>query len=192
MHDEDIGAAVYISKRRGNRHLASYVSVPVASRVALDLGASAGGFTTALLARGVNRVYAADTGIGQLVGRLRNDARVVNLEGHNLGLLDTTVVPESVELVTVDLSFLALAETVPQLERIRPSRDADLVALVKPTFELRRAGLAPSEADVVEAVDLATRAVQAASWTVLGHCMAPTTGRRGAREAFLHGRRRAG
>jgi 23S rRNA (cytidine1920-2'-O)/16S rRNA (cytidine1409-2'-O)-methyltransferase len=168
------------------------LAVPVAGRIALDLGASAGGFTTALLARGARRVYAVDAGVGQLLGRLRIDPRVVNLEGHNLGLLDTKIVPEVVELVTIDLSYLALAEAFPELERIRLHQAAHVIALVKPTFELGRACLASAEDDMLEALDLASRAAEAAGWTVVAHCTALATGRRGAREIFFHARRRKG
>lgn len=68
---------------------------------------------------------------------------MVNLEGHNLGELDDQVVPEPIGLVAVDLSYLALAEAIPQLERLSMAGDADLVALVKPTFELHRPALLP-------------------------------------------------
>ena len=75
-----------------------------AGRVALDLGAAAGGFTTVLLELGAVRVYAVDAGHGQLLGSLRADPRVVNLEGTNLGELTPGLVPEPVDLVSVDLS----------------------------------------------------------------------------------------
>ena len=103
--------------------------VRVADRVAADVGASAGGFTTALLDRGARRVYAIDVGVGQLVGRLRADDRVVNLEGHNLGSIDRHHVPERVDLVTIDLSYLAVADALPQIEALDIAVDADLVAL---------------------------------------------------------------
>ena len=126
------------------------LSVPVAGGVALDVGASAGGFTTALLARGARRVYAVDAGVGQLLGRLRADPRVVNLEGLNLGVLDTARVPELVDLVTLDVGYLSLVRAIPQLERVPLRPTTHLVALVKPTFELHRATLASSDHDVIE------------------------------------------
>ena len=110
--------------------------VTVEGRVALDLGASAGGFTSVLLARGVIRVYAVDAGHGQLLGSLRQDPRVINLESTNLARLDSKLVPEVVELVTVDLSFTALAVAIPQLDPALLGQKAELVALVKPMFEL--------------------------------------------------------
>src|SRR5207248_8695281 len=88
--------------------------VSVAGRVALDVGAAAGGFTRALLAAGARRVYAVDAGYGQLLGSLRQDPRVVNLEATNLGELSVDLIPDQVELVTLDLSYLALAAAVPQ------------------------------------------------------------------------------
>src|SRR5579885_3286776 len=103
-------------------------AVEVAGRVALDVGASTGGFTVALLEAGAARVYAVDAGFGQLLGRLRQDARVVNLERTNLAALE---LPEPIDLVTVDLSYLSIALAAPQLPRA-----PELIALVKPMFEL--------------------------------------------------------
>jgi 23S rRNA (cytidine1920-2'-O)/16S rRNA (cytidine1409-2'-O)-methyltransferase len=170
-------------------HALDNLHVPVASRVAVDLGASAGGFTSALLDRGALRVYAVDVGVGQLVGRLPNDPRVVNLEGHNLATLDRALVPDVVGLTTMDLSYLAVSDALPQLAGLDLETHADLVALVKPTFELHAATLARSNEDVSRAIEHVQRAMVSLGWHVRGRCDAPATGRRGAREAFVHGRR---
>lgn len=164
------------------------LEVPVAGRVAVDLGANAGGFTTALMDRDVARVYAVDVGVGQLLGRLRSDARVVNLEGHNLAMLDGSLVPDVVGVVTIDLSYLPASDALGQLDGLAFEPRADLVVLVKPTFELRAAALARGDDDVQRAVDLVMRAMAHRGWEALGQCPAPATGRRGAREVFLHGR----
>jgi len=165
--------------------------VQIAGRVAADIGASAGGFTTALLARGAARVYAIDAGVGQLVGRLRADERVVNLEGHNLGSITRQHFTEPVDIVTVDLSYLAVADAVPQLEALQFAPDADLLALVKPTFELRqgRPPLAPGQLHA--ALRRATDEVNAGSWRVVATCQSVVTGARGTTEFFIHARRQA-
>ena len=115
--------------------------VSVTGRVALDVGASTGGFTRVLLTAGATRCYAVDVGHGQLLGSLRCDSRVVNLESTNLGDLNRRLVPEVIDLITMDLSYLSLASAVPQLDRIAIADDADLVVLVKPMFELRVASV---------------------------------------------------
>lgn len=166
------------------------LGVPVDGRVAVDVGASAGGFTTALLDRGARRVYAIDVGIGQLVGRLRADPRVVNLEGHNLARLDRSVIPDVVGLVTMDLSYLPASEALGQLADLTVELSADLVVLVKPTFELRSPTLVRDDEDIRRAVKQVARAMIRLGWHARGQCDAPTTGRRGAREVFLHARRR--
>ena len=159
--------------------------VVVAGRVALDAGAAAGGFTTVLLDRGATRVYAVDAGHGQLLGSLRQDPRVVNLEGTNLGSLDRSLVPDPVEVVTLDLSYLSLADAVVQLEAVDVA-GADLVALVKPMFELHL-DHAPTDPESVDAAVAAARAgVEAAGWRVAGSMTSPVTGSRGAAEALLH------
>jgi len=160
-------------------------SVSVTGRVALDVGAAAGGFTRALLARGARRVYAVDAGHGQLAGSLRVDPRVVDLEATNLGELDRRLVPEPVELVTIDVSYLALAAAVPQLGRVELTRGAGLVALVKPQFELGLAQPPTDRAGLAEALDRATAGIEAAGWRVVGRIESPLRGSGGAVEFFV-------
>ena len=114
------------------RHALRAFAVPIAGRVALDVGAAAGGFTRLLLEAGAARVYAVDTGHGQLLGSLRQDERVVALERTNLGSLSPRLVPDPIGVVTMDLSYLPIARAAPQLDAVRVSATADLIALVKP------------------------------------------------------------
>lgn len=182
------------SRLRGDiklSHALDHFDVQIAGRVAADIGASAGGFTTALLDRGATRVYAIDVGVGQLVGRLRADKRVVNLEGHNLGVITRQHVPQPVEIITLDLSYLPVADAVPQLEALEIAADADLVALVKPTFELRQGRPPGTRAQLDAALRAATAAVDKRSWRVAGTCESAVTGARGTTEFFIHARREA-
>ena len=126
----------------------------VTGRVCADIGACTGGFTRALLDAGARKVYAVDTGYGQLLGSLRQDPRVVNLERVNLGAL---AIAEPIELMTIDVSYVSLATALPQLERLTFAPDAELVALVKPMFELGLA--APDEARRFEALAHAVNAI---------------------------------
>lgn len=159
--------------------------INVEGRVALDAGASTGGFTTVLLEAGAARVYAVDAGHGQLLGRLRQDPRVVNLESVNLSRLDTVLVPETVEVVTLDLSYLSLTAAVAQLGTIHLHPQAHLVGLVKPMFELRRASAPRDRASVLEALNLAEAGLAAAGWRRCGAIDSPVTGGRGAPEMLL-------
>ncbi len=105
--------------------------------VCLDVGASTGGFTDCLLQRGARRVYAFDVGYGQLDSRLRNDPRVVVRERVNARHLKPEDLPEKVELVTVDVSFISLTKVVPALLPLL-APGAPLLTLVKPQFEAGR------------------------------------------------------
>ena len=160
--------------------------VRVEGRIALDVGASTGGFTTVLLERGAAKVYAVDAGHGQLLGSLRQDPRVVNLEATNIAELDDELVADAVDLVTVDVSYLPLRHAVTQLHRIAFADGTDLVGLVKPMFELRLE-TAPSDPDVLQqALAKAVDGVTAAGWTVIDTMGSPVTGAKGAPELFLH------
>ena len=160
--------------------------VDVRGRVAFDCGASTGGFTKALLDAGASRVYAVDAGYGQLLGSLRQDDRVVNLERTNLA--DARVdVP--VDVVTLDLSYLSLADALPQLP-VELAPGADLLALVKPMFELHLAQLPDDQdAGLADALPIAAAAATATGWTVVATDRSPVLGRAGAVEGFHHARR---
>jgi 23S rRNA (cytidine1920-2'-O)/16S rRNA (cytidine1409-2'-O)-methyltransferase len=160
--------------------------IHVAGRVALDIGAAAGGFTAALLDRGAARVYAVDAGHGQLLGSLRQDGRVVNLENTNLGSLTRSAVPDPVDLVTIDVSYLSLAHAVPQLDAVDRASGCDLVALVKPMFELGLSAAPSDRASLDLAVARARDAITAAGWEVLSTMHSPVTGAKGAVEGFVH------
>jgi 23S rRNA (cytidine1920-2'-O)/16S rRNA (cytidine1409-2'-O)-methyltransferase len=103
----------------------------------LDVGASTGGFTDALLAHGAARVVALDVGYGQLAWRLRNDPRVEVLERTNVRLLADDAFPEPFDLITIDTSFISLRSVVPAVIRFLCAGGA-IVALVKPQFEVGR------------------------------------------------------
>jgi len=114
-----------------------HFQVDATGRVCLDVGASTGGFTDCLLQRGAARVYALDVGRGQLEWRLRQDSRVVPMEGINARYLAADALPEPCDLVTVDVSFISLLKVVPALvPHLRPG--GHLLVLVKPQFEAGR------------------------------------------------------
>jgi 23S rRNA (cytidine1920-2'-O)/16S rRNA (cytidine1409-2'-O)-methyltransferase len=108
-----------------------------AGRVCLDVGASTGGFTEVLRARGARQVYAVDVGHGQLHERLHGDAAVVSLERTDIRALDPAVFAAPPDLAVIDVSFISLKLVLPALERLL-RRPAQLVALIKPQFEAGR------------------------------------------------------
>jgi 23S rRNA (cytidine1920-2'-O)/16S rRNA (cytidine1409-2'-O)-methyltransferase len=190
-----VGASIVVGARdvlRGEAKLKAALSafaVPVSGRVALDVGAAAGGFTRVLLAAGARRVYGLDAGHGQLLGSLRADPRVVNLESTNLGVVNRTLVPDVVEIVTLDLSYLSLQQAVPQLEQVAVDHRADAIALVKPQFELGLAALPTTAEELSGAVQRAREAFERGRWTVLAVIESPVRGAGGAIEFLLHARR---
>jgi 23S rRNA (cytidine1920-2'-O)/16S rRNA (cytidine1409-2'-O)-methyltransferase len=162
-----------------------------AGRVAVDVGASTGGFTEVLLARGARRVYAVDVGRGQLHERLRGDARVVVRERVNARALSPAHVPEPCALATVDVSFISVLKVLPAL-RVVLAATADVVVLVKPQFEVGRrlvgrGGLVKDphlHGDVL--AEVAARATEEHGYAVWGAVPSPIAGMEGNREFFLH------
>jgi 23S rRNA (cytidine1920-2'-O)/16S rRNA (cytidine1409-2'-O)-methyltransferase len=108
-------------------------------RVAIDVGASTGGFTDVLLRRGAQRVYALDVGRGQLAERLRRDERVVSMERHNARDLTSGSLPEPVDLAVVDVAFISLGLVLGPVRSVLRDGAGPIVALVKPQFEAGRA-----------------------------------------------------
>jgi 23S rRNA (cytidine1920-2'-O)/16S rRNA (cytidine1409-2'-O)-methyltransferase len=133
-----------------------HFSIKPGGWVCLDAGASAGGFTDCLLQHGAARVYAVDVGQGQLHERLKNDARVISREQVNLRAAPADCIPEPVDLLVADLSFISLTLVLPNCMQWMKAR-ALVVALVKPQFELAprqvKKGVVREEALQREAVD---------------------------------------
>ena len=164
-------------------------------RTVVDVGSATGGFTEVCLARGVSRVYAVDVGRGQLHPKLRDDPRVVALEGVDARRLDASLIPEPVDLVVCDASFIGLAKVLPAaLALARPG--ASLVALVKPQFEVGpervgKGGLVKDPAAREAALAGAVNFVEGAGWEVLATADSPIAGGDGNLEYLLHARKRA-
>ncbi len=159
-------------------------------RAALDIGASTGGFTDVLLARGASRVVALDVGHGQLDWRLRTDARVSVREGVNARALTRADVPDDVDLVTIDVAFISLAHILPAVARLLPA-GADVVALVKPQFEagreaVGRGGLVTDPAVHEAVIARVTAGAAACGLERVAMTESPITGATGNREFFLH------
>lgn len=159
--------------------------VRVAGRVAVDVGASTGGFTQVLLEKGARRVYALDVGHGQLHPRLLADPRVVAMEGVNARAL--TRLPEPVELATMDVSFISSTLILPRLFGwLAPGGEA--LILVKPQFELEpgtHAGVVRDPALRQQALERVRRAARGLGFVVRGQAESPLPGRSGNRETWL-------
>ena len=181
---------------RGVRKLGfalDHFDVAVAGRTCLDLGACTGGFTLALLQRGAAKVYAVEVGYGQLLGSLRQDPRVVNLERTNLGDLRPGLVDQPVDLVVCDVTLLTLGQAIGQVTAnlgLRPG--TELVGLVKPMVELRTNHLPTADDDLAAARRAAADGVERAGWDVTGVVESAVRGGNGAVEYLLRATRRDG
>jgi 23S rRNA (cytidine1920-2'-O)/16S rRNA (cytidine1409-2'-O)-methyltransferase len=178
-------------------HALDHFAIPAQGRVALDIGASTGGFTDVWLARAAARVYAVDVGHDQLAAKLRADPRVVVLEHVNARYLTEAQVPEPVGLLVSDASFIGLEVLLPAcLDRAAPG--ADLVALIKPQFEVGPGLVGKGGVVKSPALHQATCARISAwldarpGWRVLGLTESPIRGPDGNIEFLIHARRTDG
>jgi 23S rRNA (cytidine1920-2'-O)/16S rRNA (cytidine1409-2'-O)-methyltransferase len=180
-------------------HALDVFGIPVEGRVALDIGASTGGFTDVLLQRGAPRVVALDVGHGQLDWKLRTDSRVVVIERLNARTLAPDHLPPDLrvfDIVTIDVSFISLRHIFPAVgPLLRPA--GDVVALVKPQFEAGRrevgkGGIVRSAEVHARVVEEVTAAADALGLTRAGLAESPIEGMEGNREFLLHLRTRTG
>jgi len=175
-------------------HALDHFGLDPAGRIAVDVGASTGGFTDVLLTRGATRVYAVDVGHGQLAWKLRSDDRVVVLEKTNARRLDATQVPEAPGIVVCDASFIGLATVLPATLALA-APGAWAVALIKPQFEagpdkVGKGGVVRDpevHQAVCDTVEAWWRGLEV--WTVLGIEPSPILGPEGNREFLIAARK---
>jgi len=125
--------------------------------VCLDVGASTGGFTDCLLHHGAGRVYAVDVGYGQLSWKLRQNSRVVVIERMNIRYMQPDTIPQLVDLVTIDVSFISLKKVVPEILKFM-KKNAGILALIKPQFEVGKKNI--GKGGVVRDPDLHAKVIE--------------------------------
>jgi 23S rRNA (cytidine1920-2'-O)/16S rRNA (cytidine1409-2'-O)-methyltransferase len=166
-----------------------FFRIDVQDKVALDIGASTGGFTDCLLQRGAAKVFAVDVGHGQLAWKLRNDPRIVVIEKVNARFLSREHVPEDVDLCVIDVSFISLTLILPRAFEL-VTESGMILALIKPQFELERKDV--GRGGIVREVELHEKAqqkivkfVEAANLPVVGLVPSTITGTDGNQEFFI-------
>lgn len=190
-------ASPYVS--RGGEKLAGALdelNLSLSGVVAMDVGASTGGFTDCLLQNGVARVYAIDVGSNQLHVKLRNEPRVVVWEKTHILHLEPEAFEEVPSLAVIDVSFIGLRRILEKVVSLL-GEDADIVALVKPQFELQpefvgKGGVVKNEADQIKAVDLVVEHAQQLGLECISSLASCLTGnKKGNQEYFVHLKKRS-
>jgi len=168
-------------------------NVNLDSKIAADIGASTGGFTDLMLSRGAVKVYALDVGHGQLHYRLRQDERVINLEGVNVRTMEPGLVPELCDIITFDVSFISLKLVLPPaLELLKPG--GDIVALIKPQFEagkdqVGKGGIVRDEKVIAAVLGDIQAFFEQGGLAVSGIIPSPIKGAKGNQEYLIHARK---
>ena len=166
--------------------------IPVTGRVALDVGSSTGGFTDCLLQNGAAKVYAVDVGTNQLAWKLRQDPRVVSMEKTNIRDVTRAEIPEPVDLIVCDASFIGLRTALPAALALA-APGAHLAALIKPQFEVGKGRVGKGgivrEPELHKEVceTIAAWLAEQPGWTVLGVTDSPITGAEGNKEFLIGG-----
>ena len=153
------------------------------NKICMDVGASTGGFTDCMLQKGATKVYSIDVGYGQLAWKLRQDERVVNLERTNVRYITTEQVPDIVDFVSIDVSFISLGLVIPVLVPFL-SEEAMMVCLVKPQFEagkekVGKHGVVRDPATHIEVLERAVGFAKNAGFGIVGLEFSPIKGPQG-------------
>ena len=174
-------------------HALQYFKIEAKNRICLDIGSSTGGFVDVLLRENAKKVFSVDVGKGQLDWTIRSNKRVVVLEGINARYLSPKLIPDAVDLISCDASFIGLEKILPSSLKLAAS-GCKLITLIKPQFQVNRSEVGKGGVvrdpqihsrvcvEVQEWVDSQPR------WQVLGTTESPVTGPKGNKEFFLAAR----
>ena len=164
--------------------------IDVKDKTCLDVGASTGGFTDCLLQNDAKKVYAVDVGYGQMAWKIRQDPRVAVIERVNIREMDRSLIPEEMDIIVIDVSFISLEKVIPAIICfLKP--EAGIIALIKPQFEVGRGqvgkgGIVRDERERTAAVEKVKAAFVKASFDVQGVIPSPITGQDGNVEYLLY------
>jgi 23S rRNA (cytidine1920-2'-O)/16S rRNA (cytidine1409-2'-O)-methyltransferase len=184
-------ASAYVS--RGGLKLEKALrlfQIDVTDKVALDVGASTGGFTHCLLSHGAARVYSVDCGYGQLDWKLRTDPRVVVLERRNIRYLEASDLPSLADFATIDVSFISLRLVLPKMKTL-VSPGGEIIALIKPQFEVGKGkvgkgGVVRSDAEHLRVIDEIEQTETGLGFTTRNITESPLLGAKGNKEFLIH------
>ncbi len=168
----------------------NHFSVDVKDKLVMDVGSSTGGFSDCLLQRGAQKVYAIDVGYGQLAWKLQKDNRVIAIERQNVRYLTKEHVPEMVDLITIDVSFISLKKVIPQVINFLQEH-GEILCLVKPQFEVGKGEV--GKKGIVKETEKHKRVVkeietfsQNSGLQPKGSVESPILGAKGNKEFFLY------
>ena len=172
------------------QHALEQFKINVGNKIALDIGASTGGFTDCLLQKGVKKIYAVDVGYGQLDWKLRNDPRVICMDRINARNLKREDLCDDPQLVVVDVSFISLKLILPPLFKILKQQN-ELVALVKPQFEVGKdevenKGIIKDPRKRANVLLGLNSFISEQSWVLCNLTESPIQGQKGNREYLIH------
>jgi 23S rRNA (cytidine1920-2'-O)/16S rRNA (cytidine1409-2'-O)-methyltransferase len=161
--------------------------------VVMDVGASTGGFTDCVLQKGAERVYAVDVGYGNLAWKLREDPRVINLERRNIRYLKREEIPEEMDLILIDTSFISVEKFLPHLVEFLKKKGI-IVSLIKPQFEVGKGevgkgGVVRDTALHQKVIDRISEFTRRLELSILGIVESPLLGPKGNKEFFIYLRR---
>jgi 23S rRNA (cytidine1920-2'-O)/16S rRNA (cytidine1409-2'-O)-methyltransferase len=167
-----------------------FFHIDVRGAVAMDIGASTGGFTDCLLQHGAEKVFAVDVGYGQLAWVLRKDKRVITLEKTNIRHLEQDAVTDAVDIATIDVSFISLLKVIPRVSEFM-TPEGKIIALIKPQFEVERkdigkGGVVREEKKRQEVIEKIIKNVRHLGFEVLGVMQSPLVGPKGNIEYFIY------
>jgi len=167
-----------------------HFNIDVGGKVAIDVGASTGGFTDCLLQNGIARVYAVDVGYGQMALKVKDDPRVVSIERTNIRDMQEGTVPEKVDIAVTDVSFISLTKVLPHIIMLLKER-GEIVALIKPQFEVGKGevgkgGIVKDEKKIASVIESIKTFCIDLGLSVEGAIPSPIHGAKGNREFLIY------
>ena len=171
-------------------HAINHFNIDVNGKIAVDVGASTGGFTDCLLQRGISKVYAVDVGYGQMDLKVKNDARVVPIERTNIRDMSRDNIPEEADIAVIDVSFISLIKVLPHVIPLLKGK-GEVLALIKPQFEVGKGevgkgGIVRDDKKVEKVLHNVRAFSEESGLEVAGLTRSPILGAKGNREFLIH------